>query len=179
MTKYSINQILSFSRPKNVFMNKLVFSKINFDTKDINKYFEFKLAGVIRDTMQKNIPITSSINQETSNLFGSATYSLSKLVDLKYDFSIDNDFNTFEQNSIGLDLTFNNFTNNLSFTENNGKMGETSVWENSTTFNFNEDNFLTFKTRRNRKISFTEYYDLVYEYKNDCLVAGIKYNKSY
>src|SRR6056300_1344161 len=65
---------------------------------DINKYFEFKLAGVIRDTMQKNIPITSSINQETSNLFGSATYSLSELVDLKYDFSIDNDFNTFEQN---------------------------------------------------------------------------------
>ena len=39
LTKYSINQILSFSRPRNVFMNKLVFSKINFDTKDINKYF--------------------------------------------------------------------------------------------------------------------------------------------
>ena len=39
LTKYSINQILSFSRPKNVFMNKLIFSKINFDTEDINKYF--------------------------------------------------------------------------------------------------------------------------------------------
>jgi hypothetical protein len=47
------------------------------------------------------------------------------LVDLKYDFSIDNDFNTFEQNSIELGLTFNNFTNNSTFTENNGKMGET------------------------------------------------------
>jgi len=39
LTKYSINQILSFSRPKNVFMNKLVFFKINFHEKDINKYF--------------------------------------------------------------------------------------------------------------------------------------------
>ena len=39
LTKYSLNQILSFSRPKNVFMNKLVFSKINFLTQDINKYF--------------------------------------------------------------------------------------------------------------------------------------------
>ena len=39
LTKYSFNQILSFSRPKNVFMNKLVFSKINFDSNDINKYF--------------------------------------------------------------------------------------------------------------------------------------------
>ncbi len=36
---YSINQILSFSKPKNVFMNKLIFTKINFDNKEINKYF--------------------------------------------------------------------------------------------------------------------------------------------
>ncbi len=47
LTKYSINQILSFSRPKNVFMNKLIFSKINFDTKDINKYFLTILIFVI------------------------------------------------------------------------------------------------------------------------------------
>jgi len=47
LTKYSINQILSFSRPKNIFMNKLVFSKINFDTKDINKYFLTILIFVI------------------------------------------------------------------------------------------------------------------------------------
>ena len=37
--KYSINQILSFSRPKNIFMNKLIFTKINFDFSEINKYF--------------------------------------------------------------------------------------------------------------------------------------------
>ncbi len=37
--KYSINQILSFSRPKNIFMNKLMFTKINFDFNEINKYF--------------------------------------------------------------------------------------------------------------------------------------------
>ena len=37
--KYSINQILSFSKPKNIFMNKLLFTDINFDFKEINKYF--------------------------------------------------------------------------------------------------------------------------------------------
>jgi len=37
--KYSINQILSYSRPKNIFMNKLLFTEINFDFKEINKYF--------------------------------------------------------------------------------------------------------------------------------------------
>ena len=37
--KFSINQILSFSKPKNVFMNKFMFTKINFDFNEINKYF--------------------------------------------------------------------------------------------------------------------------------------------
>ena len=39
LTKYSLNQILSFSKPKNIFMNKLMFSNINFDFEEINKYF--------------------------------------------------------------------------------------------------------------------------------------------
>ncbi len=37
--KFSLNKILSFSRPKNVFMNKLIFTKINFNYDEINKYF--------------------------------------------------------------------------------------------------------------------------------------------
>src|SRR6056300_1082481 len=45
--KYSINQILSFSRPKNIFMNKLIFTKINFDFREINKYFLTILIFVI------------------------------------------------------------------------------------------------------------------------------------
>jgi len=71
------------------------------------------------------------------------------------------------------------FYTRFNFTENNGKMGDSNYWSNETTINFKEDNYLTFKTRRNRKISFTEYYDLVYQYKNDCLTAGLTFKKSY
>ena len=39
LLKFSLNQILSFSRPKNVFMNKLIFTKINFNLDEINRYF--------------------------------------------------------------------------------------------------------------------------------------------
>ena len=146
---------------------------------DINKYFELKLASVFRDVEQRNIPKSTSINQKSSNLFGSSKYNFSENFNLNYDFSIDNDLNTFEQNSVGFGLSFNKFSNELKLTEYNGKMGDTNVWENSSKIKFNEDNSLTFNTRRNRKLSLTEYYNLVYEYKNDCLVAGIKYNKSY
>ena len=29
------------------------------------------------------------------------------------------------------------------------------------------------------KINLTEYYNFSYEYKNDCLIAGVKYNKTF
>ncbi len=47
LMKYSLNQILSFSRPKNVFINKLLFLNINIDVKDINKYFLTVLIFII------------------------------------------------------------------------------------------------------------------------------------
>ena len=58
-------------------------------------------------------------------------------------------------------------------------MGSSNSLENIFEYKLDNNNFISFKTRRNRKINLTEYYDLVYEYKNDCLTAGIKYNKTY
>ena len=48
-------------------------------------------------------------------------------------------------------------------------MGDTNVLTNSISYKYDDKNLFTFKTRRNRKINLTEYYDLVYEYKYDCI----------
>ena len=66
LTKYSLNQILSFSRPKNVFMNKLVFSKINFATQDINKYFLTIVIFIISFFLLTIFLSLSGINFENS-----------------------------------------------------------------------------------------------------------------
>ena len=66
LTKYSLNQILSFSRPKNVFMNKLVFSKINFATKDIDKYFLTILIFIISLLLLTFFLSLSDLNFENS-----------------------------------------------------------------------------------------------------------------
>ncbi len=147
--------------------------------KDINKFFEFNLATVLRDVKQDTIPTKSTLGEKQSNLFGKANYGLSKMVSLNYDFALDNDLQTFEHNSIGTVFNFDKLTSSFDFVETTGKMGDTNFITNTTKFTINEDNFLSFNTRRNRKISLTEYYNLVYEYKNDCLVAGVKYKKTY
>ena len=38
---------------------------------------------------------------------------------------------------------------------------------------------LNFRTRKNKKTDLTEYYNLIYQYKMDCLTAGIEYKKNY
>ena len=66
LTKYSLNQILSFSKPKNIFMNKLMFSKINFDFREINKYFLTILIFIISLFVLTSILSLSGINFEES-----------------------------------------------------------------------------------------------------------------
>ncbi|MDC0250512.1 hypothetical protein OAK11_00130, partial [Candidatus Pelagibacter sp.] len=104
---------------------------------------------------------------------------ISSFLDIGYNFSINNDLDQIDYNSLALNISVNNFVTNFNFIEENNIMGDASSIENSTSYNLDEKNFLTFKTRRNKKINLTEYYDLIYEYKNDCLTAGIKYKKTY
>ena len=73
----------------------------------------------------------------------------------------------------------NNFVNTFSFYEKNNLIGKKSYYENNLIYNFDKKNSLTFKTRENKTDNLTEYYNLIYEYKNDCLTASIRYNKEY
>ena len=145
----------------------------------VNNYFNMKLATVLRDKEQKFIPNSTTIHRKNSNLFGSLTNKFSDNITVGYDFSLDNDFNTLEYNGISTTLSTNNIVAKFNYAETNGESGDTNFFTTNVEYNISEDNFLTFKTRRNRKINFTEYYDLVYQYKNDCLTAGIEYKKTY
>ncbi len=146
---------------------------------NINKYFEVKLSTVLRAKANNNIPTNSTLDQKNSNYFGKLTNSFNDNISLDYEFSVDNNFNKVEYNSIGTTISKNNFVTTFNYIEENGAIGSSNILENTTSFNFDEQNFLLFRTRKNREIDLTEYYDLIYEYKNDCLVAGIKYNKTY
>ena len=146
---------------------------------DINKFFELKLGTIYRDENINEIPNNSTINKKKSNIIGTINNNFSKNISLNYEFSADNNLDKVDYNSIGTTLSLNNFVTSFNYVEENGKIGSTNFIENNTLYNFNDKSFVRFRTRKNREIDLTEYYDLIYEYKNDCLVAGIKYNKTY
>ncbi len=146
---------------------------------DINKYFEFNLGKVIRTKSNNNIPSNSTLDKKNSNYFGKITNNINENINLNYEFSVDHNLDKIQYNSLGTTFSKNNFVTTFNYVEENGAIGSTNILENVTTFNFDEQNFITFRTRENRKIDLTEYYDLIYEYRNDCLTAGIKYNKTF
>ena len=100
-------------------------------------------------------------------------------INIGYDFSIDNDFKTFESHSLSTEISLNNFVTNFYYTEQRAEQGSSHIISNTTTYNLDDNNSFSFSTRRNKAISLTEYYDLAYQYKNDCLTAAIKYNRTF
>ncbi len=146
---------------------------------NINKFFETRIATVLRDKEESFIPASSGIDKKDPNIFGSINNSFSEFFSINYDFIIDNDLQTLKYNQIDTSFNYKNFSTEFNYIEENNPFGNSNSIENKTTLKINDKNYLSFNTRRNRKIDLTEYYNLVYEYKNDCLVAGLKYNKTY
>ena len=86
---------------------------------------------------------------------------------------------TINSNAIETEISLNNFITTFNFIEQRNDIGSTHLLSNVTEYKINESTSLKFSTRRNKKINLTEYYDLSYEYKNDCLTAALKFNKSF
>ena len=176
---FSINRLGfddSFEKGRSLTVG-LNYKKENLN--NINKYFELKLGSVFRDKEEDFIPTSSSLNKKNSNLFGAIEGKFTKNFTVDYNFIIDNNYDRVEYNSINTKFLFKNLETKFNFVEENGVTGDENFLENSTIYKINESNLISFNTRRNRKLNLTEFYDLLYEYKNDCLVASVKYNKKY
>ena len=85
---YSVNQILSFSRPKNIYKNKLFFSEVNFDFNEISKYFLSVLVFILSLFILTTLLTISEFSFENSfklsiltlmNTVNSSSYGLSDL----------------------------------------------------------------------------------------------------
>ncbi len=146
---------------------------------DLNKFFEMKLATMFRDKEENFIPENSTLGKKNSNLFGTLSNNFNEFINVKYDFAIDNNYKEFEYNNINTTISVNNFITKFDFIEESGLMGASNIFQNETSYVIDDKNMFSFKTRRNRKLNLTEYYDLIYQYNNDCLTASIKYKKSY
>ena len=92
---------------------------------------------------------------------------------------MDDKLNKSNYDSLSTTFSVNKIVTTFEFIDEKDKSINESFTSNSTTLKFDENNILSFNARRNNNLSATEYYNLIYTYKNDCLTASIKFNKEF
>ena len=146
--------------------------------KSKNSILKGGLATVLRDR-NETLPTKSTLNNRSSDLIGSINFKPKEEININYNFSVDNNLESTNYNFLSADLTVNKFVTTFEYLQEDDEVGTENYYSGEMQLLFNESNSLKYRTRRNKKTDLTEYYNLIYEYKNDCLTAAIQYNKDY
>ncbi len=141
----------------------------------------FSLSGgqVFRLNEEKDLPKTSTLGNKRSDIIGNLKFIPSEAFNLNYSFSIDNDLKDLNYNYAETNFFVNNFMTSFKYLSDGNSINNRSYLSNTTKYSFDKNNSFEFTTNKNLESNLTEYYDLVYEYRNDCLKASVEYRKTY
>ena len=143
------------------------------------KIIGFNIANSISDKKNDNLPTKSKLNKTRTDFVGSLSYYPHSILNFDYNFSYDENLNGSNYDSISTSINVNNFITNFKFTSVDGELGNNEIISNVTSVKLNEENFLKFNTSKDLKNNFTEYYNLIYSYETDCLIASAEFNKKF
>ena len=144
-----------------------------------SKIISFSAGQVISAEENMKIPSRSSMDQKFSDVVGKAELNANEKISLNYNFSLDQGYKRFNYNEIGTDITFDKAKFNIKFLQEKNHIGDQEFVKSGANFKLNESSELNFSTKRNLLTSSAEFYNLSYNYINDCLKAGIGYRREF
>ncbi len=153
------------------------YSKI--DRANYSQIIKFGFANNLRFEENKDLPANTNLGDKVSDFVGLIEYNPTENVKLNYDFSLKNNLVDQNYELFGFEYYLKNLTTKFEYLNENNSDSKTSYLLNKTSYNFNDNNSLIFETRENKEKNFTEYYNLIYQFQNDCLTAAVEYNKEY
>ena len=137
----------------------------------------FKLANNLRLKKNNDLEKSNQLGSKISNFFGEIKFSPLSFLTAKYNVSTLNNLSDINYQNLITNIEFNKFTSTFDYLRQDGD--KNSYFLNKTTYDFDKFNQISFSTRENIKTDLTEYYNLMYQYKNDCLAASLEYQKDY
>ena len=133
----------------------------------------------IRVEEDEDLLKNSKLGDKTSDIVGYLSFDPNDFFKLTYDFSVDNNLTDTNYQLLKSEFAINNFITTFEYLNEKNTTNNESYISNKTTYKIDGSTNLIFKTRENKKTNVTEFYNLIYEYQNDCLVAAIEYNREY
>ena len=155
-------------------------ASLGFDYKiknSINK-FDFSVAQIINEKENKKMSSVTSLDEKLSDLVGSASFSRGKF-SLDYDFSIDQNYSDLIYNEIGMNMDFGGLKINFDYLNEEKHIGNQDYFKTKINLKNDDKGLFTFETKRNLITHSSEFYNLSYEYINDCLRAGLVYRREF
>ena len=154
---------------------------LEYEKRDLedNKLIGFNIANSISDKKNENLPIKTKLNNKRTDFVGNLFYKPNDVLNFDYNFSYDKNFDGSNYDSISTTINLDKFITNFNFLSEDGNIGNNEIVSNSTIYKFNTENSLQFKTSKDLKNDFTEYYNLIYTYETDCLSASAEFGKKF
>ena len=143
------------------------------------RILDFKLANVIKPKKDNNLPTKSKLDQTRSDIFGELRYDFNDNFKIGYYFSYDRDFKSSNLEGLDLELKINNFITNFNYYTDDTEINNSENIKNETKYFIDDKNKIGFSASKDLKEDFTQYYDVNYEYKNDCISVNLTYNKTF
>ena len=120
----------------------------------------------------------TSLDEKVSDLVGSANYSINDKIKLNYNFSLDQNYNDMNYNELGATFSYDSFEASFDFLQEKKHIGDQEYYKTKFKY-YNDSGVFSFENKKNLITNSSEYYDLSYEYLNDCLRAGIVYRREF
>ena len=156
-------------------------STVGFDYKidGSDKNFNFSVAQIINNKENKKMDSTTGLDEKLSDLVGTSNLEINNKISLKYNFALDQNYNDLNYNEIGSSLNLNPVKIDFDYIQEKKHIGNQEYLKTKIGFNQSENGLVSFETKRNLVTNSSEFYNLSYEYRNDCLKAGLVYRREF
>ena len=141
--------------------------------------FSIGLGQVFNLEKNEDMPASSSLDQTMSDVVGKINYNFSEIGNIDYKFSLDHNLQDLNYNEISTELNLGRANFNLSYLEEQNHIGLEHYVSSGVSLNINQNNELSFSTKKNFKTESTEFYNFAYQYGIDCLTAGLVYRREF
>ena len=151
---------------------------VDYEISKKNQKFDFSIAQIINEKENKNMSSKSSLDEKLSDLVFSSTFEINDKLTLKYNGAIDQNYNEINYNNISTQINLNPVKIDFDYLEENKHIGDQKYFK--TKFSFKRDSAeFSLETKKDLITNSSEFYNLSYEYINDCLRAGLVYRREF
>ena len=151
----------------------------DYNIKSNKKEFDFSLAQVINEKENKKMASNTSLDEKLSDLVGVSNYKINDSFKVNYNFSIDQNYEQINYNELGTTFNTDLIKVDFNYLKETKHMGDQEYFKTKFDIAKSNNNVFSFETKRNLVKNSSEFYNLSYEYINDCLRAGLVYRREF